>query len=148
MKLNLDTLKDEIQEYLKSAGFITFYGFPRGVDDMPEIDWDTIHHPDYRMFLDVARELGVKLIVLHHRQFTRVVLDRALDDLAAGNLDFDDQRQLETRLRELRMYDGFTCAIELSFDHNGTMYVFELRTDWYNELNDILDQMNAGFEDD
>jgi hypothetical protein len=148
MKLNLDTLKTEIDDYLKKSGFVVFYGFSRGLDDVPEVDWDTVHHPDYKMFLEVAKQLGTKLVVLHHRQFNSAILDRALEELATAGFEFDDQRQLESRLRELSMYDGFTCAIELSFDYSGTMYAFELRTEWYNEVNEILDQLELGGDDD
>lgn len=147
MKLNLDTLKNEIDEYLKKSGFVVFHGFSRGLDDVPEVDWDTAHYPDYKMFLNAARELGTKLIVLHHREFNAAVIDHALDELNSAGFEYEDQRQFESRLRELRMYDGFTCAIELSFDHSGVLYVFELRTDWYNELNDILDQLEIGGDD-
>ena len=148
MKHNLDALKNEVEAYLKEAGFLVFYGFSRAVDDNPEIDWDTVQHPDFRMFLDIAKQLGVKLVVLHHLQFSSAVIDRALEDLEDESLEYEDQRQLEKRLRELKMYDGFTCVIELSFDHNGTMYMFELRTEWYEEINEILDQMDLGMPDD
>jgi hypothetical protein len=149
MNQNLDTLKNEIDEYLRKSDFVVFYGFSRGFDENPEIDWDTIHHPDYKQFLDVAKKLGAKLIILHHREFNSAIVDRALDELSAAGFDYDEQRQFESRLRELAMYDGFTCVVELSFDYSGSLYVFELRTDWYNELNDILDQLDlAGGEDE
>jgi hypothetical protein len=148
MNLNLDTLKTEIEEHLKKSGFLVFYGFSRGLDDTPEVDWDTFRHPDYKQFLEIAKQLGAKLVVLHHREFSSSIIDRALDEIASAGFEYDEQRQYETRLRELAMYDGFTCVIEMSFDHNSTMYVFELRTDWYNEMNDILEQLDLGAEDD
>ena len=57
-------------------------------------------------------------------------------------LDYEDRRSIESRLNELKMFDGFTCAIELSFDYNSTMYMFELQTEWYSELNNILDELD------
>src|SRR4051812_5822426 len=80
MKLNLDTLKNEIDAHLKQSGFIVFYGFPR-TDMTPEIDWDTTHYPDYKMFLNVAKQLDVKLVVLHQRQFNAAIIDRAIEEL-------------------------------------------------------------------
>lgn len=148
MKLNLDTLRTEMDAYLKDSGFIVFYGMSRSVEDVPEVDWDTGQYPDYRMFLDVASQLGAKLVVMHHRQFNATIIDRALAELQAATFEYDDQRHFENRLRELNMYDGFTCALELSFDHGGTMYMYELRTDWYNELNEILDQLDIGSDRD
>ena len=150
MKQNLDSLKTEIASYLEDKGFVVFHGFSRGFDETPEVEWDTFHYPDYKEFLQVAKQLGVKLIVLHHREFTSAIIDRAIDELSGSGLDYQDQRQIEQRLRELAMYDGFTCMIEMSFVHDDTVYVFELRTDWYSELNVILDEldMQSGADSD
>lgn len=147
MKLNLDTLKNEIDQHLKDSGFTVFYGMAR-TDVTPEVDWDTDQYPDYRMFVDVARNLGVKLVILHQRQFNASIIERAVEEVQASSLEYDDQRSIETRLRELGMYDGFTCAVELSFDYEDNMYMFELRTDWYDELHEILDQLDLGTETD
>ena len=148
MKQNLDTLTTEIDAYLRQAGFIVFYGMSRSIDDIPEIDWDTAHYPDYRQFLDVARQLEARLIVLHHRKFDSEIIERALDQMETTSLEYDESRHVENRLRELNMYDGFTCVIELSFDHSGVMYMFELRTEWYNELNSILEQLDMAPDDE
>jgi hypothetical protein len=51
----------------------------------------------------------------------------------------------------LRIYDGFVCAIELSFDHEGRVFLFDLRTDWYEEFSEVLDEiemMDTGADDD
>jgi len=142
MKLNLDSLKTEITSHLKKNGFIIFHGFSRNPDGATEVEWDTAHYPDYKQFLDVASQLGIKLIVLHHREFSSTIIDRAIDEISGSGMDYQDQKQLEQRLRELAMYDGFTCMIEISFDLDETIYVFELRTEWYNELNAILEELD------
>ena len=67
---NLDTLKSDIDAHLKAKGFIVFRGHARGIVERPEVDWDAARHPDYREFLNVAEQLGVRLIVFHHREFT------------------------------------------------------------------------------
>ncbi|MBC8166387.1 MAG: hypothetical protein H7Y20_11005 [Bryobacteraceae bacterium] len=147
MKLNLDTLKTEIDDWLKKTGFVVFYGFAR-TDVTREIDWDTEHHPDYKLFVDVAKQLEVRLVVLHQRQFNAAIIERAVEEVQASSLEYEEQRRIEGRLRELGMYDGFTCAVELSFDYQENMYVFELRTEWYDELHDMLDQLDIGIDPD
>jgi hypothetical protein len=144
---NLDTLKSEIDAYLKSHGFVVFHGLPNGLVERPEIDWDTAHYPDFRDFLAVAKQLDVRLVVFHHREFTAAIIDRAIEELQDAAYDFDDQRDVEHRLRELRVYDGFTCSLALSFEHEGVTYFFELRTEWFTELNTILDELDM-FPDD
>ncbi len=142
MKPNLDSLQTEIATYVNENGFLLFRGFSRSFDETPEVEWDSIHYPDYRQYLEVARQLGIKLIVLHHRSFSSAIIDRALEELPSSGFDFAEQRLFEQRLKDLRMYDGFTCMIELSFEHSSTLYVFELRTDWYNQLNALLEEMD------
>lgn len=150
MNQNLDSLRTEVAGYLKENGFLVFHGFSRSFDEGPEVEWDSAHYPDYKDFVEIARALGIKLLVLHHREFSSAVIDRAINEIQSSTLEYEDQKQLEQRLRELAMFDGFTCMVELSFDHDGTMYLFELRTDWYNELNTILEEldMHAGAEGD
>jgi hypothetical protein len=142
MKQNLDSLKTEITSYLKTSGFIVFHGFSRNLDGGPEVEWDTFHYPDYKDFVEVATHLGIKLVVLHHREFSSTIIDRAIDEISSSGLEYQEQRQLEQRLRELAMYDGFTCMIEMSFDFEETIYLFELRTEWYSELNAILEELD------
>ena len=139
---NLDTLKSEIDAYLSESGFVVFRGHARGIIERPEVEWDTATYPDYRDFLSVPNQLGIRLIVFHHRQFSSAVIDSALEELEESSYEFEDQRDLDRRLRELRVYEGFTCALELSFDHEGMTYFFELRTDWYTELNNLLDELD------
>ena len=139
---NLDTLKSEVEAYLKANGFVVFYGSPRGFIERPVVDWNVEANPDYKEFLAVAQQLGVKMVVFYHRQFDSAVVDRALEELQDAAYEFEDQRDVERPLRELRMYDGFTCALEVSFDYQAMGYAFELRTPWYNELNDTLDELD------
>ena len=148
MKLNLDSLKSEIQTYLKDNGFVTYHAFSRSLDGMPEVEWDTRRYPDFKEFLHVAKRLEARLIVFHHREFSSEIIERAIDDLPAAGLDYDDQRVYEQRLRELSVYEGFTCLIELSFDYQDTLYLFELRTDWFTELTQILDQLTLSDDDE
>lgn len=148
MNLNLDSLKTEIADYLPKNGFVVFFGFSRSFDEIPEVEWDSVHYPNYTEFLEVARHLGVKMIVLHHREFSSSIIDRALDELPSTGFEYQEQRQYEQRLRELAIYDGFTCLIEMSFEYQGSLYIFELRTEWYNQLNTLLEEMDLASGDD
>lgn len=144
---NLDTLKPEIGAYLKENDFIVFHGHARGIVEKPSVDWDAFRYPDFRNFLSVASQLGIRLVVFHHREFSASIIDNALEELDEAAYEFDDQRDVERRLRELRVYDGFTCALELSFDHDDVTYRYELLTEWYSELNHILNEFDMFPED-
>lgn len=148
---NLDTLRDEIQGYLEEQGFAIFHGFPRMLETLPLVYWDCERYPDYKAFLETAKATGVRLIVYHQHEFSNDQIDSALEQLDDVDLPIEDHRIMERRLKELRAYDGFTCALELSFDIEGRAYVFDLRTDWYEELSDMIEELHmlgAGAEDE
>ena len=60
----------------------------------------------------------------------------------------EERRAWEKKLRELRAYLGFTCTLEMTFDHGARTYVFDLRTDWYDEFCDLIEDIDAAFPDD
>jgi hypothetical protein len=143
MKPNLDALKTEIEQYLEETGLAVFYGYSRALESTPAVYWDCDQYPDYRRFVQAARTAGAKIIVFHQRTFLSEQVDDALEQLSASNLPREEHREFEQRLTEMRRYDGFVSAIELSFDHEGRVFLFDLRTEWYDELTEILDEIQA-----
>ena len=148
MRTNLDSLRTEIQEFLGSRGMVIFYSFPRVGDPHSEVYWDTAGHPDFHEFVAAAEAAGVRLLTLSSSQLEEEVLEEALERLADANLDRDDRRVIESRLKELRGYAGFTCQIELAFDLASRTYILDLRTDWFDDLNDLIDRLDDSFDDD
>lgn len=152
MKPNLEALRAEIPDYLTSHGFALFRGYSRVHDHASMIEWDCERFPEYSSFIAVAAKLGVELIVFRDQEFYGLLVDSALEDLEDSELSYEDRQDYERMLREFRSYVGFTCAIEMTFDYEGTMYSFELRTDWYKEFQRISNELNAiveeGVEDD
>ena len=151
MDLDLDTLKREIEEYLGAAGFAVFHSSPGGLEGMPMVLWDTARYPDYQLFLEVARKAGIHLVIFAAREFTPSDLDDLLEQVEAVELDRDEQREYQSRLRDLRPYEGSTCALELAFDYNSRLYVYELQPDWYEEYLNVEEEIAshlAGVETD
>jgi hypothetical protein len=149
--LNLDTLKREILEYLDSKEFAVFRSSPGGLEGIPMVLWDTEKHPDYQMFLEVARKSGIKLIMFASREFDAEDLDDLVEQLEACGLTREEHRDYESRLRELRAYEGVTCSLELAFDHNSRLYVYEVQPDWYEEYlgveEEIMTRLTEGETD-
>ncbi len=147
MALDLESLRAEIQAYLDDSGLAVFYGYHSMPDALNQVSWDTEGHPDFKQFLAAAVKAGSKLIVFHHQSFSLDQIDEAIDRLEDSDFTRDEKRSYETRLRQLQAYEGFTCAVELSFCVNGRTYVFELHTEWYEALNDILAELDAAAEE-
>jgi hypothetical protein len=141
LKPNLDVLKPEIELYLEEMGLAVFYGYSRRLDEGPTIYWDCEQYPDYQLFLQSARAAGAKIIVFHQREFFSDQVDDAIERLNAAELPPQESASFEERLSELRAHEGSVCAIELSFDHQGRVFLFDLRTEWFEEFSDLLDEI-------
>ncbi len=148
MDLNLDTLKQEVLEYLESAGFAVFHGRPGRLEGSPVVLWDTGHYPDFRMFLEVARKAGVNLVVYGTREFEAADLDDLLAQLDDCDLTREERRDYESRLRELRIFEGVTCSLDLAFDHHSRLYVYEVQPDWYEDFLSVEDEIASRMADE
>jgi hypothetical protein len=148
VKANLDAMRTEIQTYLESRGLAVFHGFPRTFDNSAAVYWNTVDHADYRVFLKAAEAAGVKLVTLYANEFDENLIDDALERMDDPALPREERRGIEKRLRELRAFAGFTCQIELSFDLAPRVYVFDLRTEWFEELNELLHAIDDAFDQD
>lgn len=141
MDLNLDALKQAILEYLEHSEFAVFRSAPGGLEGLPMVLWDSERYPDYLMFLDTARKTGAKMILFASREFDPSEIDEAVEELEECDLSREERRDLEGRLRELRVHEGVICSLELAFDHHARMYVYEARPDWYDEFLSIGEEI-------
>lgn len=148
MRPNLDSLTEEITQFLEAEHFVVFRSLSRAADGHQLIYWDTDRHSDFKLFLECALKIGVRLIHFHTREFTLAHREEALEQLEEADLPRDEKRTLERRIEDLAIYEGFTCAIELSFDFEGRVYLFEMQTDWYEEWHDILDELEGSLPDE
>ena len=143
MDLNLDTLKREILEYLEAGGFAIFHSTAGGLEGMPMVIWNTEEYPDYQMFLAAAKQVGAKLILFASSAFEETELEETIAELDSCSMDREERSEMESRLADMRDYEGLTCSLELAFDHESRFYVYELRPDWYDEFLNIGDEIDA-----
>ena len=148
MDLNLDTLKREILDYLESREFAVFRSSPGALEGTQMVLWDSEHFPDYRMFLDAAAKAGVKLILFASREFEASDIDDLIEQLDDIDFGADEERDYQARLRRLRPYEGVTCSLELAFNHDSRLYVYEMQPDWYEEFLEIEDEIATLITDD
>ena len=150
MDLNLDTLKREILDHLDSAGFAVFHSSPGGLESLPMVLWDTRHYPDYQMFLEVARKSDTKLLLFAAREFESSDIDELVEQLDECDLSREEHRDYESRLRDMRIFVGVTCSLEMAFDYHSRLYVYEVQPDWYDEFLTIEEEIvsRLGGEED
>lgn len=152
MSENLDLLKKEIEEHLENEQFVIFHGEPHLLNGSEHaVYWQTERYPDYKQFLNTARALGIKLILLQSKEFTAAELQSVHDELDGAEVARDERREMESQLDDMRLYVGLTCSLEVSYAHEGNWYVFWRETDWYDEFNQIAEMIDLSeppFEED
>ena len=147
MALDLETLRTEIQAHLDESDFSVFHGYHTIMDALNQVSWDTERRPDFREFLTCAHKADAKVVIFYHRNFSLDQIDTALDQLEDSDFTREEKRSFETRLRQLQAYEGFTCSLELSFRLVCQIFMFEIHTDWYDALNDILAELDVATEE-
>ena len=149
MQANLESTRSEIQKYLESHDFVVFHSDLRE-PELPNgaVYWNLDSHPDFRGFLAAAATLGVRMINLFAREFDGDAVELLQERLAQSSLARDERRELEAPLRDMRAMHGFVCRIELSFDHSGRTYIFDLRTEWLDVFEDLFERISELDEDE
>lgn len=114
--------------------------------------WDTETHPDYREFIGAAEASGSRFITFFVREFSEDMIEEAwerLDDADphGSHMDHEERRAIEARLREAASYTGFTCQIELAFDLGPRVYILDLRTEWFEDLSELLERIDDARRD-
>ena len=142
MKGDLDKLREQIQSYLDAEGFVVFHAGSRLPESLPVVYWDTARYSDYQLFLQGAKQLGLPLITFHHRELEADLVEDALADLESAEMPHEEYLRASHRLQELRVWEGFTSVVELSFLHQGQLYVYSRRAEWYEEILELAEEID------
>jgi hypothetical protein len=145
---NLDILKKELLDYIVTEGFAVFRGQHGSLGPFPTIHWDTEEHPEYQGFLHVAKLADARIIIFAHREFEAEEIDDAIEQLQDCEFGREEQRSIERSLADLRAFAGSTCSLEMAFDYQGRMYVYELVTEWFQTFVDLSELLIAASEPD
>ena len=146
MKANLENLRREILALLQERGMVVFKSYPRGPElGNDAVYWDTETYPDYREFIAAAAAVGARMMTIYSREFSADVIDEALEQLAGAQMDRDERRLVEGRLKDFRAYEGFVCQLELSFAEGQRTYIFDQPTEWYEDMTDLMEQIEDSF---
>lgn len=143
MEQNLERLAAEIEKYLNAESFIVYPCMSRMNESRQIVYWDHRRQPDAHRFLECAQQVGVRLIHLHERQFDAEQKEMALEILEEADLTREERRDMERRIQAMSKYEGKLCAVEMSFDFEGRIYMYAVETEWFAEWESILDELEA-----
>lgn len=143
MEQNLEKLAADIEQYLHAESYIVYHCMSRMNEKREIVFWDHERQPDVQRFLECAQQVGVRLVHFHERSFDAGQKQLALEILEDADLTRDERRDMQRRIQAMSKYEGKLCAVELSFDFEGRIYMYSVETEWFAEWESILDELEA-----
>ena len=137
----MDRLKTEILDSLLATGLPIFYalGMP-GEEGF--IYWDNIRYPDWKHFIQVARESGAGMFLFSSHQLIAEELQAARDtieDVEMKGLDRDGAFEM---IESMRANLGHEAWLRVAWQQDNRRFAFEVVAPWYSQFLDLLDELN------
>ena len=145
-ELDLDRMRNEMQGYLRLSGLPVFYGLG-GPDEENYTYWDTRTYPDWRQFMDVAKESGARLLVFSSTVLQVEDVDMALEHLEEAAMEREERSQFLDRLNILRLHEGQAAWVRIAYEHEGRWFAYERIATWYDEYRDMMEEINSCLPD-
>ena len=134
---DLHNLKDDMTAFIEGHGMRRFPGYIG--DELPTVVWRQDDNPDaWKDFVELAKASGAPFLTMEDEVLAKDELDFLIDRLKDGTYsdDLDDARWL-------RSYIGKTGFLQLGFAHQGTLFIYEVSTEWYERYQQVLETAEA-----
>jgi hypothetical protein len=140
--LDLNRLRSEMMDYMRQTGIPIFYS-AEGPDDEDYTYWNARAFPDWRQFVDVAKESGTRMLMFSYEMLLEGELEHALERLADCDMDASDRSDYLRKFESLRRHVGETTWVRIAFEYGGRWLAYELAAAWYDEFQEALDDLEA-----
>ncbi len=141
-ELDLDRLRSEMMDYMRDTGLPIFYGLGTPEED-DYVFWDTAAFPDWRQFVDVAKESGARLLLFSSQALTDTDLEQAIEKLGECDLNREDRGFFMRQFEQLRKHVGQTAWVRIAFEHSSRWLAYERTVAWHEEFRSALDDLEA-----
>lgn len=141
-ELDLDPLRSEMMDYMRHTGLPIFYGLGDPEEDNYTF-WDARAFPDWRQFVDVAKESGARLLMFSAETFADADLDQALEKLSECDMNTEDRHYYLKQFEVLRKRIGQTAWVRIAFEHAGRWLAYERTAPWYDEFRSAVEDLEA-----
>jgi hypothetical protein len=134
---DLHSLKDDMTAFIEGHGMRRFPGYIS--DELPSVVWQHDDNPDaWKDFVELAKAAGAPFLTMEEEVLVKDELEFLIDRLKEGVYgdELDDARWL-------RSYVGKTGFLQLGFAHQGTLFVYEVATEWYERYQQVLETAEA-----
>jgi hypothetical protein len=133
---NLATLKDDMIAFVEGHGMRRFHGYV-DYDEVQCIMWEMGTNPDgWKDFVELAKSAGAPFLTMHSWTLDRAELDDLVERLS--NAEFADGDEVEDA-RWFRAYVGKVGFLQMGWAYQGTMFVCEVSTEWYERYQRLIE---------
>ncbi|HXZ78742.1 MAG TPA: hypothetical protein VEG30_02360 [Terriglobales bacterium] len=135
MQDDLTTIRDDMTAFIEGHGMQRFHGYVS--EEVQSVMWDMNGNPEsWKDFVELAKSSGSSFLTMNHASLDRDDVDFLVDRLR--NAPYANEEDVE-EARWLRAYVGKTGFVQLGFPYQGTLFLCELSTEWYDRYQRLLD---------
>jgi len=132
---DLTTLKDDMTAFIEGHGMLRFHAYVG--EEVASVMWDSSENPEsWKDFVELAKHAGATFLTMSDVVLEKEDLDFLVDRLK--NAAYPDEEDIE-EARWLRTYIGKTGFVQLGWPHQGTVFLFEVSTEWYDRYQRLVD---------
>ncbi len=143
---DLSILKDDMIAFIEGHGMRRFHGFA-SEDEIQAIMWHSPDHSDgWKDFVELAKHSGAPFLTMHASVLERSDLDELVQHLADAHFagksipENDDHADDDAEdARWLRLHVGKVGFIQLGWAYQGSMFLYEASTEWYEQYQHLLE---------
>ncbi len=135
MPEDLTSVRDDMTAFIEGQGMKRFHGYVG--EDVQTVVWDANGNPEaWKDFVELAKFSGASFLTMSEVTLDREDLDYLIERLRTAN--FPDDEDIE-EARWLRTYVGKTGFLQLGWAYQGTIFVYESSTPWYDRYQRLVD---------
>jgi hypothetical protein len=134
---DLTGLKDDMIAFIEGHGMRRFHGFV-DYEEVQCVMWKSDEgHPDgWKDFVELAKSTGAVFLTMDSWTLKREDLDEIIQRISGA--EFGNEEDVEDA-RWLRTYIGKTGFMQLGWAYQGTIFLYEASTDWYDRYQRLVD---------
>jgi hypothetical protein len=133
---DLTIVKDDMIAFIEGHGMNRFHGYV-DYDEVQCVMWETGGNPDgWKDFVELAKSAGAPFLTMHSWKLEREELDELVERLTHS--EFSDSDDVEDA-RWLRAHIGKVGFLQLGWAYQGSMFLCEASTDWYDRYQHLLE---------
>ena len=153
----VDELESEIDEIRRQCDSLSLSVVPGRFEqgNAPVVHWESPELSDWKPFLELARRLGVSVIILEQLEFDEDFLeDLRPEGIETGGNHEDEadegalqyKAEWEAIRQKYETHYASTGAYMLHWMKEGICYSFERQTSWYLELTELVHELKEKVE--